>query len=131
MVGTALRAFVHPTTPYAFTAGFGQYLSRRCRFTNFPVGVRGNSASKSMLFGHLIGDRCLRQNSDQFVLQRLAGFRHVVRLHHGLDLFAHLLVRHAEHRDVGDGRMGDQHVLGFLRVDVHAAGNDHVGSFGR
>src|SRR6187401_3352386 len=48
---------------YPFTAAFGQYLSRKCRFTNFPVGVRGNSASKSMLFGHLIGDKCLRQNT--------------------------------------------------------------------
>ncbi len=48
---------------YAFTAAFGQYLSRKCRFTSLPVGVRGNSASKSMLFGHLIGDRCLRQNT--------------------------------------------------------------------
>src|SRR5436189_103652 len=39
MVGTALHAFAHPAIPYAFTA-FGQYLSRRCRFTNLPVGVR-------------------------------------------------------------------------------------------
>ena len=48
---------------YAFTAAFGQYLSRRCRFTSLPVGVRGSSGSKSMLFGHLIGDKCLRQNT--------------------------------------------------------------------
>src|SRR5689334_266196 len=47
---------------YAFAAAFGQYLSRRCRFTSFPVGVRGSSASKSILLGHLIGDKCLRQN---------------------------------------------------------------------
>ena len=126
MVGTALCAFANPTSPYAFTATFGQYLSRRCRLTSLPVGVRGSSGSKSMLFGHLIGERCLRQNSDQFGLQRLAGLCHVVRLHHGLDLFAHLLVRHAEHRDVGDRGMGDQHVLGLLRVDVHAARDDHV-----
>jgi hypothetical protein len=43
MVGTAFRAFAHPMI-HAFTAAFGQYLSRRCRFTSFPVGVRGNSA---------------------------------------------------------------------------------------
>src|SRR5439155_25571391 len=48
---------------YLFVAAFGQYLSRRCRFTSLPVGVRGSSASKSMLFGHLIGDRRLRQNT--------------------------------------------------------------------
>lgn len=40
---------------------FGQYSSRRWRFTSLPVGVRGSSARKSMLFGHLIGDRYLRQ----------------------------------------------------------------------
>src|SRR5258708_22118191 len=48
---------------YTFAAVFGQYLSRRCRFTSFPVGVRGSSASKSILLGHLIGDRCFRQNT--------------------------------------------------------------------
>src|SRR5664279_6638090 len=48
---------------YTRTAVFGQYLSRKCRFTSLPVGVRGSSASKSMLFGHLIGDKCLRQNN--------------------------------------------------------------------
>src|SRR3954451_24380946 len=41
-----------------YPACFAQYLSRRWRFTSLPVGVRGSSASKSMLFGHLIGDRC-------------------------------------------------------------------------
>src|SRR5580765_8267751 len=52
------------TTPsYPFAAAFGQYLSRRCRFTSLPVGVRGSSASKSILLGHLIGDRCFLQNS--------------------------------------------------------------------
>jgi hypothetical protein len=25
---------------------FGQYRSRKCRFTNLPVGVRGSSASE-------------------------------------------------------------------------------------
>jgi hypothetical protein len=48
---------------YGLAAVIGQYLSRRCRFTNLPVGVRGSSASKSMLRGHLIGDRCRRQNA--------------------------------------------------------------------
>jgi len=80
-----------------------------------------------MLRGHLIGDRRFRQNKNQFSLQRFPRTGHVVRLHHGLDLFAHLLVRHPEHRDVGDIVVRDQHVLGLLWVDVHAARNDHVG----
>src|SRR6516164_1992214 len=64
---------------------------------------------------------------DQLALQRVARTSHVVRLHHSLDLLAHFLVRHAEHRDVSNVRMGDQHVLGLLRVDVHPARDDHVG----
>ncbi|KAH2818438.1 hypothetical protein KXV85_003715, partial [Aspergillus fumigatus] len=63
----------------------------------------------------------------QLVRQLLAGPGHVVRLHHRLHLLAHLLVRHAEHGDVGHRGMPDQHVLGLLRVDVHAAGDDHEG----
>src|SRR5215216_8111781 len=45
---------------HAFTAAFGQYLSRRCRFTSLPVGVRGSSASKSFFFGYLVDDRCFQ-----------------------------------------------------------------------
>ena len=58
---------------------------------------------------------------DQVGFEFLARLCHVVRLHHRLDLFAHFLVGHAEHRDVSDARMGDQHVFGLLRVNVHAA----------
>jgi hypothetical protein len=53
-VGTALVRLCPPYyfPAYAFTAAFGQYLSRRWRFTSLRVGVRGSSASKSMLRGH-------------------------------------------------------------------------------
>src|SRR6185437_11307991 len=36
----------------------------------------------------------------------------------------HLRVGHADDRDVVDGRVQREHVLGFLRVDVDAAGDD-------
>ena len=49
------------------------------------------------------------------------------KLDDGLDLLAELLVGHAEHRRVGHLGVGDQQVLGLLRIDVHAAGDDHVG----
>jgi hypothetical protein len=36
----------------------------------------------------------------------------------------HLRVGNADHRDVVDGRVQREHILGFLRVDVDAAGDD-------
>jgi hypothetical protein len=39
---------------------------------------------------------------------------------------AHLVVGYAEHSRVQHLRMGDQHVLGFLWVDVDPAGDDDV-----
>ncbi len=53
--------------------------------------------------------------------------RHDSRVDDGLDLFAEVVVRHTEHGDVDHLVVGDQHVLGLLRIDVHAAGDDHVG----
>ena len=38
----------------------------------------------------------------------------------------HLLVGNADHRHVGDRRMAEQRVLDFGRIDVLAAGDDHV-----
>ena len=49
-------------------------------------------------------------------LQRDVGDRHL----------APLVVRDAEHRAFRDRRMLVEHVLDFLRIDVLAAGNDHV-----
>ena len=62
---------------------------------------------------------------DQLFGERRAGLAHVHRLHHRLHLLAELLVRHADHRDVCDLGVGDEQVLDFLRVDVHAARDDH------
>jgi len=42
---------------------FGQYWSRSRRFSSLPVGVRGSSARKSTLRGHLIDDRLALQKA--------------------------------------------------------------------
>ena len=39
---------------------------------------------------------------------------------------AHALVGHADHRDLTDRRVGEQHVLDLGRVHVEAADDDHV-----
>src|SRR6266545_5047781 len=44
----------------------------------------------------------------------------------GLDLLAPVLVRDAEHRDVADLRVGEEHPLDLARIDVHAPRDDHV-----
>jgi hypothetical protein len=46
--------------------------------------------------------------------------------HHGDHDLAPALVGPADHRGFGDVRRFDQQVLDFGRVDVLAAGNDHV-----
>src|SRR6185437_11004557 len=64
---------------------------------------------------------------DQFLGELRRRVLPVQRLHHRLHFLAEILVRHADDRDVGDSRMGDQEVLRFLRIDVDAYGNDHEG----
>jgi hypothetical protein len=44
-----------------------------------------------------------------------------------LHRLAHFRIGHADHGNVGDPRVAGQDVFGLLRVDVHAAGDDHVG----
>src|SRR5690606_8338266 len=52
----------------------------------------------------------------------VAGGRH----HDGLHLLAEIVVGHADHGDVVHLRVRDEVALGLLRVDVHAARDDHV-----
>src|SRR5689334_20110310 len=42
------------------------------------------------------------------------------------DLLSPFRVRPADHRAFGDGRMAEQHFLDLARIDVRAAGDDHV-----
>jgi hypothetical protein len=50
------------------------------------------------------------------------------RLHHRQHRLAELVVRHAEHRDVGDRGVSREHALDLGRVDVGAARDDEVGA---
>ena len=75
-----------------------------------------------MLRGHLTSASCEPAEPDQLRRERGRGGvvgRHLARLDDGFDLLTELLVRHAEHGDVDHVRMGDEDVLGLLRVDVH------------
>ena len=54
------------------------------------------------------------------------GLRRVVRLDDGVDAPPPLLVRHADHRDVGDRRMLAQGRLHLGGIDIGAARDDHV-----
>ena len=89
------------------------------------MGWRGSSSSKSIDTRALVVREVLAAERDQLGLELGSGVGEVDRLHDALDLFAHLLVGHAEHRGVHHLRVGDEQVLGFLRVDVHAARHDH------
>jgi hypothetical protein len=52
-------------------------------------------------------------------------FDTVHELDDGLHLLAEIVIGHTEHGNVGDRRVIDEQVLKLLRVDVHAAGDDH------
>ena len=62
---------------------------------------------------------------EQLAFELGPGVVPVDRLHDAVHTLAHLGVGDAEHRDVVDLRVVDEQVLGFLRVDVHAARHDH------
>ncbi|PAV67260.1 hypothetical protein WR25_10349 [Diploscapter pachys] len=61
----------------------------------------------------------------QLLRQRIVRPHGRGRLHDRQHALPHLFARHADHRDVGDGRMRHQQILDFLRIDVHPARNDH------
>src|SRR5690606_39849847 len=64
---------------------------------------------------------------DQLFLELRPRKAHVDGLDHRLHLLAEILVRYADHRRVIDLRVGDEQVLDLLRIDIHAAGDDHIG----
>jgi hypothetical protein len=47
------------------------------------------------------------------------------KLDNGFDLLSEIVVGDTEYSGVGDLRMCDEQVLALLRVNVHAAGDDH------
>ncbi len=94
---------------------------RACR-----SGRRGSSSTKSTVRGHLKWARLLAAERQQLLLERRPGLDAVHQLDDRLDLLAEVLVGHADDRRVEDLGVRDQQVLGLLRVDVHAARDDHV-----
>ena len=92
------------------------------------MGSRGISSMKSIDCGQLeLGEACRRQNARSSSAELVAGVDAVGRLDDRLDLLAPVVVGDAEHGDVGDLRVREQHALDLGRVDVHAARDDHVG----
>ena len=85
------------------------------------LGLEVDRARALVLAQPLVAER------EQLRLERSGPASSIDGLDDGLDLLAELVVRDAEHGDVGDLRVRDQHVLGLLRVDVDAARDDHVG----
>jgi hypothetical protein len=63
---------------------------------------------------------------DQFACELRARGRGILWHDNRFDFFAELGVRHAEHGHIGNLGMRLQQVFAFLRIDVHATGNDDV-----
>src|SRR5215213_2470092 len=63
---------------------------------------------------------------EELLLELRSGGDSLHHLDDGLDLFAEVLVGHADDRCVEHLGMGDQQVLGLLGIDVHPARDDHV-----
>jgi len=67
---------------------------------------------------------------DQFrleVLEVATAHSRITKLHDRFDRFTHLGIGDAEYRHVGYRGMPGEDVFRLLRVDVHTAGDDHVG----
>ena len=100
-----------------------QYGARSLNFCSLPVAVRASSSRNSIDGRRLVAGRLVLAPGDQLGLgHRLALGEH----HERLDRLAPLLAGDADHRDLGDRRVGEQHVLDLDRGDVLAAGDDHV-----
>ena len=100
-----------------------QYGARSARRRILPVGLRGSSAITSTLLGTL--KPAMRSRAQAITLAgstRVAGPRHAHRLHR----LAPGGVGHADHRHVGHVGVAVDRALDLGRVDVLAAGDDHV-----
>src|SRR5450830_2658 len=65
--------------------------------------------------------------SDEQCFGFLGGVLRIPEFHNGLHLLAEILVRYTDDSNVLHKGMLQQYVLGLLRIDIDAAGNDHVG----
>ena len=62
---------------------------------------------------------------DELCGQRVVRLDPLGDLHDGLDLFSHLGIGDADHRDGMNRGVHGQRVLDLLRIDVHPAQDDH------
>ena len=90
------------------------------------MGSRGISSMKSIVLGVLNLASLSAQKARISCGQLVGGLDALCGLDHRLHLFAPVLVGDAEHGGVAHLRMRQQHALDLGRVDVHAAGDDHV-----
>ncbi len=103
------------------STGRGACACRACRWDR-----AGSAGVKSMVFGQLERGEPLAAEREDVLGQRRGAAAPVAQLDDRLDLLAPVVVRHAEDGDVGDRGVGVDHGLDLGRVDVHAAGDDHV-----
>ena len=101
-----------------------QYGSRSCRLSSLPLGLRGSAV------GEVDGLRaaCSRPSRSRANAIRSAslGVAPAAATTTALTASPHVVVRDADDGDVADVLVGHQHVLDLGRVDVLAAGDDHV-----
>ena len=93
---------------------------RACR----SVGAAARDRSRSPS-GTCSARGCARQCSSSSRSSSGPASSHTVGCTTRVHLLAHLGIGDAEHRDVEHLRVGDEDVLGFLRIDVHATRHDH------
>ena len=103
-----------------------QYGSRSGRFWILPAAERGISAHEVDGLGPLVPGELLPAEGDQPAARSSDGLDAVDRLDDRLDLLAELVVGDADHRHVGHRQGARQDGLDLGRVDVDAAGDDHV-----
>jgi hypothetical protein len=71
------------------------------------------------------GDELVRLSQRALDNTAFAFARH--HLHHRLHFFTQIDIGHAKNCSIHDQRMLDKKIFTFLRLNIHAAGNDHEG----
>ena len=98
--------------------------ARISRFSVLPAALRGKSSITITRSSALVFRRDARVDPLLEILRgNASGFAQHDRRDRGLAPF---VVRDAEHGDFADGRMVRGDLLDVLRIDLHAAGIDHV-----
>ena len=117
--GMAMMSFSRPAWPDTRPA--------TVTFQQLAVGLARQAVAKIDFAARALDRRQLLPAPGDQLIRDFGARRHArLQLHHRAHLLDLVVVRGADHRHVEHLGMGDQHVLGFLRVDVDAAGNNHV-----